>query len=38
MKIVLGLAHWTGGGIEQYLEMELDDILEWCEVLQKLAK
>jgi hypothetical protein len=38
MKLVLGVAHWTGGGIAQYLDMELGEFFEWAQILEELAK
>ena len=36
MKVILKMASWTGGGINQFLDMEFDEFLAWLEALRQI--
>lgn len=38
MKIVLKMAHWTGGGIGAFLDMTCDEFIDWLYALQAVQK
>jgi len=35
MRAALALASYAGGGSLNYLEVEVDELIEWCDLLPK---
>jgi hypothetical protein len=38
MKLILKMASWTGGGVNQFLEMDCDEFLGWINALHEVQK
>ena len=38
MKVILKMTSWTGGGINQFLDMDFDEFLDWCEALRQVQE
>lgn len=38
MKLVLKIAHWTGGGVGPFLDMDCDEFIDWVYALADLQK
>lgn len=38
MAMAFALATHTGGGVDQYLDKDIDELGEWCGVANKLLK
>ncbi|GHS98661.1 hypothetical protein AGMMS50296_6460 [Alphaproteobacteria bacterium] len=38
MKVLLKMTSWTGGGLQQYWDMDFDDFLDWMEALREVQK
>jgi hypothetical protein len=38
MKLIFKMASWTGGGVNQFLEMDCDEFGDWLEALRSIQK
>jgi hypothetical protein len=38
MKVILKMSSWTGGGVNQFLEMYCDEFFDWVDALREVQK